>query len=88
MNGVDPAPQSIALQEQLLAGRRVKVLLYNQQVTDTLTQTFLSDAARHRVPVVGLYETMPAGYDYQGWMLAETQALARAVTAGVSTERL
>jgi zinc/manganese transport system substrate-binding protein len=32
-----------------------------------------------------VYETMPAGYDYQDWMVAETQALDRAVTANVST---
>ena len=39
--------------------------------------------------MVGVYETMPEpGYDYQSWMLAEVQALERAVADGVSTERL
>jgi len=28
------------------------------------------------------------GYDYQSWMLAETQALQAAVAAGTSTEHL
>jgi zinc/manganese transport system substrate-binding protein len=88
MNGVDPAPQDINLQSDLLQSHRVKALLYNQQVTDTLTQTFLSQAAQHHVPVVGVYETMPRGYDYQSWMLAETQALARAVGSGRSTTSL
>jgi zinc/manganese transport system substrate-binding protein len=88
MNGVDPAPQNISLQNRLLAQHRVKALLYNQQVTDTLTQTFLNAAAANGIPVVGVYETMPPGYDYQRWMLAEVQALSRAVGQHVSTQKL
>ncbi len=41
-----------------------------------------------RDPVVGVYETMPAGYDYQSWMLAEVHALQRAVADQVSTQKL
>jgi zinc/manganese transport system substrate-binding protein len=88
MNGTDPPPQIISLQNNLISQRHVKVLLYNQQVTDTLTQTFLSAAAKNGVPVVGVYETMPPGYTYQSWMLAEVRALRRAVADHVSTERL
>ncbi|MGD0454532.1 MAG: zinc ABC transporter substrate-binding protein [Solirubrobacteraceae bacterium] len=89
MNGVDPAPQDVTLQEGLLASHRVKALVYNQQVTDSLTQSFLDDAKRDGVPVVGVYETMPApGYDYQSWMLAEVRALRRAVAEKASTEKL
>jgi zinc/manganese transport system substrate-binding protein len=89
MNGVDPAAQDVTLQRQLLSGHRVKVLLYNQQVTDTLTNTFLAAARQAHIPVVGVYETMPVpGYDYQSWMLAEVRALKRAVATGTSTEKL
>jgi zinc/manganese transport system substrate-binding protein len=88
MNGVDPAPQDIALQNDLISQHRVKVLLYNQQVTDTLTQTFLSAATSNGIPVVGVYETMPAGYSYQSWMLAEVNALRRAVAQHESTRQL
>jgi zinc/manganese transport system substrate-binding protein len=89
MNGVDPAPQDVTLQNGLFAGHRVKVFVYNQQVTDTLTQSFLQDAKRDGVPVVGVYETMPTpGYDYQSWMLAEVRALREAVARRVSTQRL
>ena len=35
-----------------------------------------------------MYETMPAGYDYQSWMLAEVHALQRAVASKVSTPKL
>ena len=89
MNGVDPAPQDVTLQDGLFADHRVKVFVYNQQVTDSLTQSFLEAAKRDGVPVVGVYETMPTpGYDYQSWMLAEVQALRRAVADDVSTEKL
>src|ERR1700681_1824049 len=37
MNGVDPAPQYVSLENKLFSGRKVKVFLYNQQVTDSLT---------------------------------------------------
>jgi zinc/manganese transport system substrate-binding protein len=89
MNGVDPAPQSVTLQKGLLAGRMVKVFVYNQQVTDSLTESFLAEARQHGVPVVGVYETMPTpGYDYQTWMLAEVGALERAVADKASTQKL
>ena len=59
MNGVDPAPQDVTCEDALFSGHRVKAFLYNQQVTDTLTQSFLADARAHGRPVVGVYETMP-----------------------------
>jgi zinc/manganese transport system substrate-binding protein len=89
MNGVDPAPQQITQQESLFAGHKVKAFVYNQQVTDSLTQSFLEAAKQAGVPVVGVYETMPTpGYDYQSWMLAETEALHRALAEKTSTEKL
>lgn len=89
MNGTDPAPQGLTLESDLLRERRVKALVYNEQVTDTITAGFVREARRAGVPVVAVYETMPQpGYDYQRWMLAEVHALDRAVTSGLSTERL
>jgi zinc/manganese transport system substrate-binding protein len=88
MNGVDPAPQYVALEDSLFKDHRVKAFVYNQQVTDSLTQSFLSAASHYGIPVVGVYETMPARYDYQSWMLAEVQALRRAFASKISTEKL
>ncbi|HTV49068.1 MAG TPA: zinc ABC transporter substrate-binding protein [Phycisphaerae bacterium] len=84
MNGTDPSPQDVSVQNQLLSGQ-VKVFVYNQQVTDSLTQSFLQLAAKSNTPVVGVYETMPTGYTYQQWMLAEVQAMSLAVKDGTST---
>ena len=89
MNGVDPSPQNVAAQRALFTEHKVRVLLYNQQVTDTLTESFITLAQQNHIPVVGVYETMPTpGYDYQTWMRTEVQDLRKAVADKVSTEHL
>jgi zinc/manganese transport system substrate-binding protein len=89
MNGVDPAPQDISLQNSFFSGHAVKVFVYNQQVTDSLTQSFLTEAQHDGIPVVGVYETMPTpGFDYQSWMLAEVNAMQKALADKISTEKL
>lgn len=89
MNGVDPAPEDMALVRQLLTRHRVKALCYNDQVVDPLTASLRQAALRTGVAVVALYETMPTpGYDYQSWMLAETQDVARAVVDHKSSQHL
>ena len=89
MNGTDPSPQNTALQNSLFTQHKVKVFLYNQQVTDSLTESFIKLAQENGITVVGVYETMPPpGYTYQTWMKAEVNALNKAVTDKVSTEHL
>jgi zinc/manganese transport system substrate-binding protein len=83
MNGVDPSPQNVAAQRSLFTERKVRVFLYNQQVTDTLTESFITLARQNHIPVVGVNETMPApGYDYQTWMLSVVRDLRQAVAHG------
>jgi len=89
MNGTDPSPQNVRLQNSLFSDHEVKVFVYNQQVTDSLTESFLNLAKKNGIPIVGVYETMPQpGYTYQSWMLAEVDALRKAVTNKASTETL
>ena len=89
MNGTDPSPQDVATQKALFTGHKVKVFLYNQQVTDALTESYIKLANENGIPVVGVYETMPTpGYTYQSWMKAEVSALSKAVTSKISTEKL
>jgi zinc/manganese transport system substrate-binding protein len=89
MNGTDPSAQDVAIERSLFAQHTVKAFVYNQQVTDSLTESFISLARANHIPVVGVYETMPEpGYHYQSWMLAEVRALQKAVTSGVSSEHL
>ena len=85
MNGVDPSPQDVSLEQSLFTQHKVKAFVYNQQVTDSLTDSLLALAHRNGIPVVGVYETMPTpGYTYQTWMTAETSALTNAFAHGTS----
>lgn len=79
MNGVDPSPQDVAVEKGLFTGHKAQAFVYNQQVTDSLTQSLIALAKQNNVPIVGVYETMPAGYDYQAWMTAEVSALRNAI---------
>ena len=89
MNGTDPSAQDVAVERSLFTQHKVKAFLYNQQVTDSLTESFITLAHASGIPVVGVYETMPVpGYDYQSWMLTEVQDLQRAVASKISTEHL
>ncbi|MHB1321778.1 MAG: metal ABC transporter solute-binding protein, Zn/Mn family [Acidithiobacillus ferrivorans] len=85
MNGTDPAPQDVSIQNQLIKHHNVKIFVYNKQVTNSLTASFLSKAKAENIPAVGVYETMPTGDSYQSWMLTETNALRNAVERGTLT---
>jgi zinc/manganese transport system substrate-binding protein len=85
MNGTDPSPQAVTAEQALFTGHKVKAFVYNQQVTDSLTESLLTLARQNGIPVVGVYETMPTpGYDYQKWMTAEVNALRNALGSGTS----
>jgi zinc/manganese transport system substrate-binding protein len=89
MNGVDPSAQNVALEKSLFTQHKVKAFLYNQQVTSSLTQSFVTLAHQNGIPVVGVYETMPTpGFNYQSWMVTEVQDLQKAVVSKTSTEHL
>jgi zinc/manganese transport system substrate-binding protein len=89
MNGTDPPAQDVALERSLFTQHKVKAFLYNQQVTSSLTESFITLAHANGIPVVGVYETMPVpGFDYQSWMLTEVQDLQKAVADKISTEHL
>ena len=89
MNGTDPTPQDVSLEKGFFTKHQVKVFCYNQQVTDSLTDSIRQTALSAGVPVVGVYETMPVpSYDYQSWMMAELNAIQEAITTGASTQHL
>jgi zinc/manganese transport system substrate-binding protein len=89
MNGVDPSPEDISFQRSLLTGHKVKMFVYNAQVSSPVTISLRDLAKSSHVPIVAVYETMPApGYDFQTWMLAEIAAMTKALTTKASTSTL
>ncbi|MGO9816551.1 MAG: metal ABC transporter solute-binding protein, Zn/Mn family [Acidocella sp.] len=82
MNGTDPAPQDVSTQQDLLVSRKVMVYVFNEQVQDTLSDSFRALAQQSDLRVLGVYETMPKGAkSYQGWMLGEAKTLAQDLAA-------
>jgi len=82
MNGVDPSPQGIALEQELLSNHTVGALIYNEQVVTSLTGSLRALARSHSVAVVGVFEIMPTrAQSYQDWMLSETSQILKAVNS-------
>ncbi|MGH2464901.1 MAG: metal ABC transporter solute-binding protein, Zn/Mn family, partial [Candidatus Limnocylindrales bacterium] len=82
-DGTDPAPADVAAENDLLTGKKVKVLLYNSQVTSPITTQVHDLAVANAIPVVGVAETMPPAYaDYVSWQLAQMDQLEQALAAG------
>jgi zinc/manganese transport system substrate-binding protein len=63
----------------LIAGRRIRVLLYNSQTVSPITSRVRTAAERAHIPVVGVTETLPPHTTFQQWQLAQTQLLALAL---------
>ena len=82
-DGTDPAPADVAAETDLLAGRKVKALLYNSQVTSPITTQIHDLAVSNGIPVVGVAETIPAAYaDYASWQLGQLGQLEQALAGG------
>jgi len=62
-----------------LTNRKVKLLLYNSQVSDTLTDRLRAIAQAAKVPVVGVSETEPPAKTYQQRIADELDAVDRAL---------
>jgi zinc/manganese transport system substrate-binding protein len=80
MNDTEPSARDLAAFENDLKDRKVKVLIYNAQVSGKLPQRLLDIAKAAKVPMVGVTETQPAKVAFQDWMLRELDALDKALT--------
>jgi zinc/manganese transport system substrate-binding protein len=83
MNDTEPAASDVAAFEDDLRQRRVRLLVYNSQASDTAARRLLDLAREAGVPVLGVTETEPAHTSYQAWMLAQLDALEQALSRPV-----
>jgi zinc/manganese transport system substrate-binding protein len=79
MNGTEPSASDVAAFETDLRTHAVKLLVYNAQASDPIAERMERLAKASHVPVVGAAETGPPGKTYQAWMLAELDAVAKAL---------
>ena len=80
MNDTEPSARDLAAFERDLRDRAVKVLIYNSQVSEKLTERLRDIAIKSKVPVVGVTETMPANTSFQDWVLGELDAIDKALS--------
>jgi zinc/manganese transport system substrate-binding protein len=80
MNDTEPSARDVAAFENDLKDHRVKALIYNSQVSEKLTERLRDIAAKARIPVVGVTETMPAHVSFEDWVLGELDALDKALS--------
>lgn len=80
MNDTEPSARDVAAFEKDLREHKVKVLIYNSQVSEKLTERLRDVASKAKVPVVGVTETMPPDVSFQDWVLGELDALDKALS--------
>ena len=79
MNGTEPTAHDLAEIERDLKEKRVKLLIYNSQVSELMSTRLRALAAASKIPVVPVTETLPAGQHVQDWLMSELDALDKAL---------
>jgi len=80
MNDTEPSARDVAAFESDLKERKVRLLIYNSQVSEKLTDRLRDIARRAKVPVIGVTETMPVNVKFQDWLLGELDVLDKALS--------
>lgn len=81
--GNDPPADAVATFQNQIAGKQIKVLVYNVQTATAVTTNLKHMAAQQDIPLVGVSETIePENATFQDWQLAQLLALENALSAG------
>ena len=84
--GNDPPAQTVAEFHDLLAGKKIKVLVYNLQTSTNITEDLKRLATNNGIPVVGVSETLqPVDATFQEWQMAQLLTLQNALNAEALT---
>ncbi len=79
MNNTEPSARDMAGIENDLKGRKVRVLIYNAQVSSKTGERLRALATHYNIPTVGVTETMPPHLSFQDWQLRQLDALELAL---------
>jgi zinc/manganese transport system substrate-binding protein len=84
--GSDPPAQTVAEFHNLVAGKKIKVLVYNVQTSTNITEDLKRQATNNGIPVVGVSETLqPVDATFQEWQDAQLVTLQNALNAEALT---
>ncbi|MFN2451852.1 MAG: metal ABC transporter solute-binding protein, Zn/Mn family [Candidatus Dormibacteria bacterium] len=79
-DGNDPAPADTSAMNAAMTEGRVRLLLYNAQVTSPATQRVKDLAAARKIPIVGVAETLPAGASsFEAWQIGQARTILTAL---------
>ena len=78
--GNDPPASAVAEFQNQISGSSIRALVYNVQTTTAVTTNIRSLAATHRIPTVGVSETLlPDNLSFQDWQLKQLKDLEAAL---------
>ncbi len=77
--GNDPPADTVVLTENQVKGKKIKVLIYNEQTISPITTKLQEEAKSAGIPILPVTETMPSAMNYQNWMLSQLTTLAQAL---------
>lgn len=81
MNDAEPAASDVAAMENDLRGHKVRLFIYNSQVSNTAATRLLAIAKAEKIAVLGVTETQPrSARSFQDWVLGQLDALDRALS--------
>jgi zinc/manganese transport system substrate-binding protein len=84
--GNDPPAQTVAEFQDLITGKKIKVLVYNVQTSTSVTENLKLLATQNGIPVVGVSETLqPVDATFQEWQDAQLLTLQNALNAEALT---
>ncbi|HSZ38143.1 MAG TPA: zinc ABC transporter substrate-binding protein [Acidimicrobiales bacterium] len=84
-DGTDPGLADTVAMRELLTHHDINVLLYNEQTVTPVTTQMRALAEQHRIPVVGVSETMPTNAaTYQQWQETQLKNLLQALRESTS----
>jgi zinc/manganese transport system substrate-binding protein len=80
--GTDPPASAVATFHDQVAGKQIKVLVYNIQASSALTASLKQLAQQEKIPLVGVTETLqPVVATFQDWQAAQLTTLETALAS-------
>lgn len=80
--GTDPPASAVATFHDQVAGKKIRVLVYNIQALSALTASLKQLAQQQGIPLVGVTETLqPVGATFQAWQAAQLTTLDAALAS-------
>lgn len=79
--GTDPPAAAVATFHDQVNNKTVKVLVYNNQASTSVTTNLKQIAQQKGIPLIGVSETLqPVGASFQDWQVSQLSTLESALS--------